>query len=91
MAKTQHNEVAPAQFEIAPIFSTTNLATDQNQLTMELIQRIAKKHNLVALLHEKPFEGINGSGKHRQLVPLHQYRTKPSRTRRYPVLKTCSF
>ncbi|MFR7639540.1 MAG: glutamine synthetase III, partial [Allobaculum sp.] len=55
MAKTQHNEVAPAQFEIAPIFSTTNLATDQNQLTMELIQRIAKKHNLVALLHEKPF------------------------------------
>ncbi|UNT96202.1 glutamine synthetase III [Allobaculum mucilyticum] len=64
MAKTQHNEVAPAQFEIAPIFSTTNLATDQNQLTMELIQRIAKKHNLVALLHEKPFEGINGSGKH---------------------------
>ena len=64
MAKTQHNEVAPAQFEIAPIFSTTNLATDQNQLTMELIQRIAKKHDMVALLHEKPFEGINGSGKH---------------------------
>lgn len=64
MAKTQHNEVAPAQFEIAPIFTTTNLSTDQNQLTMELIQRIAKKHNLVALLHEKPFDGINGSGKH---------------------------
>ena len=64
MAKTQHNEVAPAQFEIAPIFSTTNLATDQNQLTMELIQRIAKKHGMVALLHEKPFDGINGSGKH---------------------------
>ena len=64
MAKTQHNEVAPAQFELAPIFSTTNLATDQNQLTMELIQRIAKKHNMIALLHEKPFEGINGSGKH---------------------------
>lgn len=64
MAKTQHNEVAPAQFEIAPIFTTTNLATDQNQLTMELIQRIAKKHGMVALLHEKPFDGINGSGKH---------------------------
>lgn len=64
MAKTQHNEVAPAQFEIAPIFSTTNLATDQNQLIMEFIQRIAKKHGMVALLHEKPFEGINGSGKH---------------------------
>lgn len=64
MAKTQHNEVAPAQFEIAPIFTTTNLSTDQNQLTMELIQRIAKKHDLVALLHEKPFDGINGSGKH---------------------------
>lgn len=64
MAKTQHNEVAPAQFEIAPIFSTTNLSTDQNQLTMELIQRIAKKHGMVALLHEKPFDGINGSGKH---------------------------
>lgn len=64
MAKTQHNEVAPGQHEIAPIFSTTNVATDQNQLTMELIQRIAKKHGMVALLHEKPFEGINGSGKH---------------------------
>lgn len=64
MAKTQHNEVAPAQFEIAPIFSTTNLATDQNQLMMEFIQRIAKKHGMVALLHEKPFEGVNGSGKH---------------------------
>ncbi len=64
MAKTQHNEVAPAQFELAPIFSTTNLATDQNQLTMELIQRIAKKHGMIALLHEKPFDGVNGSGKH---------------------------
>ena len=63
-AKTEHNEVAPAQYEIAPIFTTTNIATDHNQLTMELIQRIAKKHDLVALLHEKPFEGINGSGKH---------------------------
>ncbi|UTY40729.1 glutamine synthetase III [Allocoprobacillus halotolerans] len=64
LAKTEHNEVAPAQHELAPIFSTTNIATDHNQLTMELIQRIAKKHGTVALLHEKPFEGINGSGKH---------------------------
>lgn len=63
-SKTEHNEVAPAQHELAPVFSTTNIATDHNQLTMELIQRIAKKHGMVALLHEKPFEGINGSGKH---------------------------
>ena len=64
LAKTEHNEVAPAQHELAPIFSTTNIATDHNQLTMELMQRIAKKHNLVCLLHEKPFDGVNGSGKH---------------------------
>ena len=64
LAKTEHNEVAPAQHELAPIFTTTNIATDHNQLTMELIQRVAKKHSLVALLHEKPFEGINVSGKH---------------------------
>ncbi len=64
LAKTQHNEVAPAQHELAPIFSTTNIATDHNQLTMELMQRIAKKHDMVCLLHEKPFEGVNGSGKH---------------------------
>ena len=64
LAKTEHNEVAPAQHELAPIFTTTNIATDGNQLTMELMQRIAKKHGLVCLLHEKPFEGINGSGKH---------------------------
>lgn len=63
-AQTEHNEVAPAQFEIAPIFSTTNIATDHNQLTMEIIQRVAKEHGMVALLHEKPFEYINGSGKH---------------------------
>lgn len=63
-AKTEHNEVAPAQHEMAPVFTTTNLATDHNQLAMELIQRIAKKHGMVALIHEKPFEGINGSGKH---------------------------
>ncbi len=64
LAKTEHNEVAPAQHELAPIFSTTNIATDHNQLTMELMQSIAKKHGLVCLLHEKPFAGVNGSGKH---------------------------
>lgn len=63
-AKTKHNEVAPAQHELAPIFTTTNIASDHNQLTMELMQKIADKHGLVCLLHEKPFEGINGSGKH---------------------------
>jgi len=63
-SKTRHNEVAPGQFEVAPIFSDANLAADQNQLTMELIKKIAKKHNFEALLHEKPFAGINGSGKH---------------------------
>ena len=64
LAKTEHNEVAPAQHELAPIFTTTNIATDHNQLTMELMQSIAKKHGLVCLLHEKPFAGVNGSGKH---------------------------
>ena len=64
LAKTEHNEVAPAQHELAPIFSTTNLATDHNQLTMELMQKIARRHGLVCLLHEKPFDGVNGSGKH---------------------------
>lgn len=63
-AKTEHNEVAPAQHELAPIFTTTNIATDQNQLTMEIMQRVAAKHHLVCLLHEKPFAGVNGSGKH---------------------------
>jgi len=63
-AKTQHNEVAPAQHELAPIFSTTNIATDHNQLIMELMKKIALRHNLVCLLHEKPFAGVNGSGKH---------------------------
>ncbi len=63
-AKTQHNEVAPAQHELAPIYSTTNIATDHNQLTMEIMQKVAEKHNLVCLLHEKPFAGVNGSGKH---------------------------
>ena len=64
MAKTEHNEVAPAQHELAPIFTTTNIATDHNQLTMELMQKIAKKYDMVCLLHEKPFAGVNGSGKH---------------------------
>lgn len=63
-AKTKHNEVAPAQHELAPIFTTTNLATDHNQLTMEIMKKIARKHNMVCLLHEKPFAGVNGSGKH---------------------------
>lgn len=64
LAKTKHNEVAPAQHELAPIFASSNEATDHNQLTMELMKKVAEKHNLVCLLHEKPYEGINGSGKH---------------------------
>lgn len=63
-AKTKHNEVAPAQHELAPIFTTANIATDHNQLTMEMLKRVAEKHGLMCLLHEKPFAGINGSGKH---------------------------
>ena len=64
LAKTQHNEVAPAQHELAPIYTTTNIATDHNQLTMEIMQKVAARHDLVCLLHEKPFAGVNGSGKH---------------------------
>ena len=64
LAKTEHNEVAPAQYELAPIYTTANIATDHNQLTMEIMQKVAAKHGLVCLLHEKPFAGINGSGKH---------------------------
>ena len=64
LAKTQHNEVAPAQHEMAPIFSTANIATDHNQLVMEIMKKVAKRHNLECLLHEKPFAGVNGSGKH---------------------------
>jgi glutamine synthetase len=64
MAKTEHNEVAPAQHELAPIYTTTNVATDHNQLTMEMMQKVAARHGLVCLLHEKPFAGVNGSGKH---------------------------
>ena len=64
LSKTEHNEVAPAQHELAPIFSTTNISADHNQITMELMQRLAKKYDMVCLLHEKPFAGVNGSGKH---------------------------
>lgn len=64
LAKTKHNEVAPSQHELAPIFSTTNIATDHNELTMEIMRKTAEKHGLVCLLHEKPFAGVNGSGKH---------------------------
>jgi glutamine synthetase len=63
-AKTKHNEVSPAQHELAPVYTTTNVACDHNQLTMELMKKVAEKHNLACLLHEKPFEGVNGSGKH---------------------------
>ncbi len=63
-AKTEHNEAAPAQHELAPIFTTTNIATDHNQLTMEMMKKVAERHGLICLLHEKPFEGVNGSGKH---------------------------
>ena len=64
LAKTEHNEVAPSQHELAPIYTTTNIATDHNQLTVEIMQKVAAKHGLVCLLHEKPFAGVNGSGKH---------------------------
>lgn len=64
LAKTKHNEVAPAQHELAPIYTTTNIAADHNQLTMEIMKKVAEKHDLICLLHEKPFEGVNGSGKH---------------------------
>ena len=64
LAKTEHNEVAPSQHELAPIFTTTNIATDHNQLTMEMMRKVAKRHGMVCLLHEKPFAGVNGSGKH---------------------------
>ena len=64
LAKTEHNEVAPAQHELAPVFTTSNIAIDHNQLTMEMMRKVAKRHDLTCLLHEKPFEGVNGSGKH---------------------------
>src|SRR5699024_7946537 len=64
LSKTQHNEVAPAQHEMAPIYTTANIATDHNQLIMECMKRVANRHGLECLLHEKPFKGVNGSGKH---------------------------
>ena len=64
LSKTKHNEVAPAQHEMAPVFTTSNISVDANMLTMEIMKKVAQKHGLVCLLHEKPFEGINGSGKH---------------------------
>ncbi len=67
-SKTKHNEVAPNQFEIAPIFDTVNVGTDRNQVTMDTINKVASRHGLVALMHEKPFGGVNGSGKQQQLV-----------------------
>ncbi len=70
--KTRHNEVAPSQYEIAPIFEDSNLATDHNQLLMEVIRRTATKYGLAALFHEKPFAGINGSGQTQQLVDGHR-------------------
>lgn len=88
LAKTEHNEVAPAQHELAPIFTTTNVASDHNQLMMEFMKRVALRHGLVCLLHEKPFDGVNGSGKHNNwslsteeglnlLIPARS-RTKPA-------------
>ena len=77
-AKTKHNEVAPAQHELAPVFDTTNVAVDHNQLTMEVMKKVADKHGLVCLLHEKPFEGINGSGKHNNWSMITDDRRKPS-------------
>ena len=79
LAKTEHNEVAPAQHELAPIYTTTNIATDHNQLTMEIMQKVAAKHGLVCLLHEKPFAGVNGSRQAQQLVHRHRYRREPAR------------
>ena len=64
LAKTQHNEAAPSQFELAPIYGNVNVVTDHNQLTMETLKRVARHHNMECLLHDKPFRGVNGSGKH---------------------------
>ncbi len=78
LAKTEHNEVAPAQHELAPIYTTTNIATDHNQLTMEIMQKVALRHGLVCLLHEKPFAGVNGSGKHNNWSIGNRHRCKSS-------------
>ena len=83
-ATTQHNEVAPAQHEMAPIYSMCNLAVDQNQLAMETMKRVATRHGLVCLLHEKPYAGVNGSGTHNNLVHRHRYRGEPAGPRGHP-------
>ena len=83
-ATTQHNEVAPAQHELAPIYTTCNLAVDQNQLTMETMKRVATRHGLVCLLHEKPFAGVNGSRQAQQLVHGHRHRGEPAGPRGHP-------
>ena len=70
-AKTEHNEAAPAQHELAPIYNTTNVATDENMLVMNVMKKVALRHGLVCLLHEKPFAGVNGSGKHNNLSLIH--------------------
>ena len=80
-AKTEHNEVAPCQHEMAPVFATANIATDHNQLTMEMMKKVADRHGLVCLLHEKPFEGVNGIGQAQQLVDFHRQGRKPARSR----------
>ncbi len=80
-AKTEHNEVAPAQHELAPIFTTTNMATDHNQLTMETMKKVANRHGLVCLLHEKPFDGSQRQRQAQQLVHFHRHRRKPAGAR----------
>ena len=89
-AKTKHNEVAPCQHELAPIYDTTNVAIDHNLLTMEMMKKIADKHGLVCLQHEKPFEGVNGSGKHNNWSIVHQRQREPAGPRRHPDGKRCS-
>ena len=82
-AKTKHNEVAPCQHELAPIYDTTNVAIDHNLLTMEMMKKIASKHGLVCLQHEKPFEGVNGSGKHNNWS-IGTKQREPAGSRRHP-------
>ena len=88
--KTKHNEVAPAQHELAPIFTTTNIATDHNQLTMEIMKKVAAKHGMACLLHEKPFAGVNGSGKHNNWSISTDTRRKPAGARQNARVRTRS-
>jgi glutamine synthetase len=76
--RTRHNEVAPGQYECAPVFSEANIAVDHNQLLMDLMDRVARRHKLRVLFHEKPFAGVNGSGKHNKLVFGNEYRQEPA-------------